>query len=219
MTEDPVAIWREAIKDDQHPRHRAAWLLFTKGMSPKGAAKLLAATKDDVILWLYEILDTEALYDEGSFGDGDAPINACILLGEWKVVEAAPRLWQIIEQHDWESVVHGEASRALENLGSPVLDFMLEQSVKVHGDLELEIATILSQVGRGDQRAFDYVCGFFERQKESYEVEMACELVLSCNPKAGIEYLEQRIDLAKYRQARETIVRRIQEARDGKFDK
>src|SRR5688572_27991254 len=65
----PLRSGAKPFKDDQHPRHRASWLLFTKSMNAKGAAKLLAEQKETVIPWLYETLDTEDLYLENSLGE------------------------------------------------------------------------------------------------------------------------------------------------------
>ena len=64
---DPVAKWREALKDAQHPRHQAVWLLFSEGADPKSAARLLADHQAEVVPWLLEIVDTPSLYEEGSF--------------------------------------------------------------------------------------------------------------------------------------------------------
>ena len=115
--DDPVAVWREALKDGQHPRHQAAWLLFSQTMQPTSAARLLATQKETVIPWLFEILDTERLYELGSLGDGVAPIHAVELLGAWQVREAVPRLLKLLEDEDWEAIVHDRAIIALQAMG------------------------------------------------------------------------------------------------------
>ena len=61
---DAVAIWREALKDEKHPRHRLAWLLFPEKMKPAAAARRLAEQKDAVVPILLEVLDTPDLYSE-----------------------------------------------------------------------------------------------------------------------------------------------------------
>src|SRR5689334_13945201 len=105
--DDP--IWRQAIKDEQHPLHRAAWQLFSPSFNAPYTAQSLAAQKDEVIDFIYLILGADELYNEDSLGKGDAPINAVSLLAEWKVTEAIPRLISILETESEDTVVYGEA--------------------------------------------------------------------------------------------------------------
>ena len=123
--DETVAIWRAAMKDETHPRHRAAWLLFSPKANAKSAARLLQEQSLDVIPWLYEILDTPELATETSLGKGKAPTQAVGLLGQWQVTAAIPRLLDIIAQHTWEHDVFDEAISALQAMGPEALEPVL----------------------------------------------------------------------------------------------
>jgi hypothetical protein len=75
-------IWRMALKDSTYPLHKATSLLFAQSFNVKMAAKILAHQKEEVIEYLYQILDTEELFWEESFGTGYGTIHAVELIGE-----------------------------------------------------------------------------------------------------------------------------------------
>src|SRR5262245_57588802 len=75
MSEE-VPVWRQAIKDESHPLHRAAWILFGKNFNADYAAQALEAQKDDVIGFCTMLLDSRELYPSSALGGGNAPVNA-----------------------------------------------------------------------------------------------------------------------------------------------
>jgi len=95
MTDQPP-VWRVAIKDSDHPLHQVAWTVFSPKMKADKAAKRLEARKDEAIPFLLLILQNEELAEEGSLGDGMAPVHAIDLLATWRVEDALPHLFDIL---------------------------------------------------------------------------------------------------------------------------
>ena len=213
--DDAIAIWREALKEAQHPRHQAVWLLFSEGSDPKSAARLLADHQAEVIPWLLEILDTPALYDKGSFGSGLAPANAVGVLGKWQVLEAVPRLLHILETEDPETLVYDHTATALEAMGTGALEPLLAFAEACNEeDLHVTLASILSQIGKGDERVYRWVLKVFNQQKRDHAVEFMAENLLAADAARAIPYLEACLQKRKYaRRTRAILQRRIEEAR------
>jgi|GEM_PF-3358432 len=223
MVDDPIAVWREAAKDDQHPRHKAVWVLFGDEMKPKAAAKLLAAQKETLIPWLLEILDIEELADVGSFGSGYAPINAARLLGEWQVTEAIPRLMELYSnEDDLESILYSTICTALEKMGSAVIDPMLELGERKRDDMltQVGVCGIMMMADSADPRVYPYIQTVFERCHNPLDVEIISEILLLCDPVRGADYLEGRMKKVKYkRRALERLEMYISMARNGEFER
>src|SRR6266498_2370382 len=106
MSED-MPIWRQAIKNEQHPLHQAAWTLFSKDFDVDAAASRLEDQKEDVVGFCMLLLDTPELYPQRALGGGNAPVNAVELLCMWKVEAALPRLLQILEEEGWDTIIYG----------------------------------------------------------------------------------------------------------------
>src|SRR6185369_5078819 len=117
--DDP--IWRQAIKDEQHPLYRAAWQLFSPAFDARYSAETLASQKDEVIAFANILLDSPELYEDSSLGSGNAPLNAAELLGEWQVTETIQRLVQTIEAGDVDSDLFDLATMALHKMGIAVV--------------------------------------------------------------------------------------------------
>ena len=216
---DPVAIWREALKDAQHPRNQAVWLLFSEGADPKSAARLLADHQAEVVPWLLEIVDTPSLYEEGSFGSGLAPANAVGVLGKWLVLEVVPCLLHILETEDQETLVYDHTVTALEDMGTGALEPLLAFAEACNEDnLRVTLASILSQIGKGDERVYRWVLEVFNQQKHDHAVEFIAENLLAADAARAIPYLEACLQKRKYAQRTRAILqRRIEEARRGEL--
>lgn len=155
--EDTIATWRAAMTDETHPRHKAAWLLFAPSSSAAAAAKLLQDQSVEVIPWLMELLDTEALYQPGSLGKGHAPVRAVGLLGAWQVTAAIPKLLQLIREHNWKENIFDEAIGALQAMGADALEPVLALADEVERDKWVDLSAVVCRVGAGDERAFPFV--------------------------------------------------------------
>ena len=185
-----IETWRTAMKDEAHPRHRAAWFLFSPKTSAKAAARLLQEQSLDMIPWLYEILDTPALYLEASLGQGAAPVNAVGLLGQWQVTEAIPRLLTIIEQETWEDDVFDEAISALQQMGPEALDPVLEFSEKVDKDKHVDLTAVVCRIGLGEERAFAYIQQVFEGEREDVLQSFVAGNLFELDPDRARDYLQ-----------------------------
>lgn len=198
--QDPVAIWREALKDSSHPRHRAAWLLFPDRVNIKAAAKQLADQKEAVVGYLYEILDTEALYNIDSLGRGNAPINAVELLGEWQVTEAVPRLLRILEEN-WNTMVHNRAIIALRKMGPQILETLLAYMDTADPDVAEALIGLLSDAGKGDPHVFEMVKARLDKAEEAgneWDIHYMAENLLAIDAEKAIALLEERIKARRY---------------------
>mgnify|MGYP005844148813 CR=1 FL=1 len=211
--DDPVAVWREALGDETHPRHRLAWTLFPESMVADAAARRLEAHKDEVIPLLLEILDTPDLYDEESLGGGFAPIHAVELLGHWGVVAAAPRLLKIIEEKDEDATVYDRATVALTRMGPAILEDVLALAGRAAPAKRPAIAEVLAAAGQGDSRAYGWIEARFDEARDEWGRVYMAEMLLQADPARAIPYLEARIKAFRgpYRARAENLIRRARE--------
>lgn len=210
--------WRQAINDSSHPLHQAAWILFSENINLNFADQRLSPIKADVIDFIYEILDTDELYNVSSLGSGNAPIHAVKLLGQWQVLEAVPRLLKILREEDWDAIVHDQAIIALEKMGAPVIDPLLAFAKEVDEDLQITVASILSGADKDDPRTFAFIKALFERQKDDMNTGYLGELALRCGEQAGIELVEARLRKGKLDKLTWQRLRKfVQDAKKGQF--
>ncbi len=216
MNDVETPIWRQAINDAEHPLHQATWILFRDKINLKFADRQLSDKKEEVIEFIYTILDTDELYDMAALGSGNAPINAVQLLGHWQVVEALPRLLRIIEEDDVFSIVRDRTFVALRNMGPQIIDAMLEFAEKTSDDVRQTVGSILADVSNGDERAFEYLKNLFDEQTEHHDLVFTAENLLACDMEAGIIFLEKNLKRKKLKKdARARIKSYIKQAREG----
>jgi hypothetical protein len=217
---ETTPIWRQALKDTNHPLYAAAWLLFSVKMNPDAAAQRLADQKEQVISFLYTILDTPELYLESALGSGLAPVNAVQLLGRWQVLDAIPRLLKnVSDESDFEDMVTDRSIQALEDMGPGAVDAVLEaaQNIKKN-DVRITFGSILADIGKGDPRVWSYLVKLFERQKQEWDIRFVAEHLLTNDPQAGIAYLEERLRRSRYgKELREVLEKYLDDARKGQF--
>lgn len=198
MSEE-IAVWRQAIQDEQHPLNRAAWMLFSKEMNVKYAERVLAEQKDDVIAFCNLILDTDALYDGKSLGSGNAPIHAVELLCHWKVEDSLPRLLSIMENEEWGSDIYGATADGIAKFGTMVVDPLIDISTRVTDDeMQVAIAGTLADAAPGDLRTVEFIRALFESRTEDFEIGYMAENVLLGDPEGGISWLQDRMRRGKY---------------------
>lgn len=215
---DETPIWRQALKDDQHPLHRAAWILFSEKPNPQYTDRVLADQKEQVIEFIYQILDNEELYWGDSLGSGIAPINGVELLGRWQVVDSIPRLLKIVEEDDIEAIVNGAAYHALSELGSVVYEPLMEFDERTEHKHENSIAGIVADACKGDPRVFDYVRTIFEKQEDEWDIAYLAENLLICDPQQAIPFLEKRLQKHKYsKDLKKRLEKYITDAKAGNF--
>jgi hypothetical protein len=220
MSDDPISVWREALKDSNHPRHSTAWVLFTETMTAEKADKLLTRHKEMVIPWLVEILDTEPLYNEDSLGKGMAPVVAVGLLGRWQVLDVLPRLIEVVEENDWDNIFWGETLNTLRTLGAPAIEPLLELASRVDMDTRTTIVSVLADIAKGDDRALALTLKVLDEAKNEWDIRFIAENLLVLDPERGIPALEQRMKTRKLdRKLRSILDQYIESARAGTFGK
>ncbi len=218
MSDEKIAIWREAIKDANHPRHKAAWVLFTESKRPEGIARLLEAQKDEIIPWLYEILDMEELYKDTSFGGGWAPINAIRLLGQWQVTDVLPRLLKIISDEDDETIISGAAYAAVRNMPPSITDELLAFARELTGDLRTSAAGLLADVAKDDARAYEWIKTVFLEQKEEWQIVYMAENLLVVYPAQATAFLKDWLKKSHLsKEARKRLEKYIADASSSNF--
>lgn len=217
MAEEKLPVWKEASKDNQHPLHQATWLLFAEKFNAKYADKQLAAKKDEIIEYMYLILDTEELYYNESFGSGYAPAHCATLLGHWQVTDAIPRLMKIIIEDDPDDLAWNNATLAMENMGPAAIEPVLEAYERRNID-PMRASSLLARAGKGDERCYNFIQTTFEKLKDEWDIIFEAENLLSCDEQKAIAYLEKWLKTAKHpKELRERIARYVQDAKDGKF--
>lgn len=219
MSEE-IPVWRQALKDEQHPLNKAAWTLFSEEISLKYADRALVDQKDEVVTFCTLILDTEELYAEEALGGGNAPINAVKLLCHWKIESALPRLLQIFEEADWDEIIYGTTADGIAQFGTLIVDPLLEKAEKIDNDQEelVAIAGTLADAAPGDTRTVEFIRKIFERSKNDFEIAYMAENVLAGDPEGGTQFLENRLRTHKYsKEARKRIEKNIEDYKAGKF--
>jgi hypothetical protein len=218
MSEE-VPLWRQAIKEDSHPLHRAAWILFGKNFNANYAAQALEGQKEDVVGFCTMLLDTRELYPESALGGGNAPVNAVQLLCKWQVETALPRLLQILEEEDWDTIVYGTTADAIASYGTALVEPLLEMATrKTLDQQQVAIAGTLADAAPGDPRTVSFIRKLFDSRKQDFEVTYMAENVLAGDPEGGINWLQERLRTRKYnKEVRQRIERYIDDAKAGKF--
>jgi hypothetical protein len=217
--DEQTPIWRQAINDREHPLHRAAWMLFSDKMNLKYADRVLSEQRDEVIEFMFIILDTDELYAEGALGSGYAPINAVELLGHWRVTKAIPYLLEIIGEDNFESIVCDKASFAMENMDESVLDEVIAFADKRDNKLKVSMGFIIAKLGSGKKRAFDWVVNLLEKQTDDWDIMGLVEQILTTHTEMAIPYLEECVKKRKFKKdICKSIEIHIKEVREGKWD-
>lgn len=221
MVDEVVAFWRQVLKDAAHPLHRAAWLLFNDINNIEYAARALQPVKADLLPRLYDILDDEELYLEGSFGNGYGPYNAVRLLGEWRVAEALPRLLRELEQADEadDDDFYEAAIDAVKKLGPEVVSGPLLALAHEKGNPRLIwIDSTLADIAVGDPEVFDWLVGgldLAEASKHEWDIAMYGEHLLVNDHARAEGILRERISQRRYsKELTERLENYIENLRD-----
>lgn len=218
MSEE-MPVWRQAIANDQHPLHRAAWMLFSKDFDVARAVTRLEDQKDDVIGFCMLLLDSPELYPSSALGSGGAPVHAVQLLCKWKVESALPRLLKIMEEENWDTIIYGTTADYIEAFGADVIEPLLEMATRRTGDQEqVAIAGTLADAAPGDPRTVAFVRKIFTSREQDFEILYMSENVLVADPEGGVKWLENRMRTHKYdKNVRQKMEQNIANYKAGKF--
>lgn len=211
-----VPLYRLALKDSAHPMYSIAWDVFREKFNTEKVAQKHAERREEILPFLYAILDVEELYFEGSLGNGFAPINAVSLLGAWQVVEAIPRLMSYLDEDDDDVIVKSRAAIALQNMPAehiiePLLAYS-QNPAKV-----LDVMFILTHAGKDDERCFAFICDVFERQTEEFDIITVAECLAINNVEEAERYLQEQSRKKPFRRYRPDFERIIAEVKQGNW--
>lgn len=211
MTEIPE--WRKAINDSSHPMSDLAWRLFQEEFNAEKTAKRYADRREEALPFLYLILDADELYYEQSLGSGYAPINTVSLLGEWQVVEAIPRLLPLITDDDDQELLVDRVVFALEKMPPEAIEPILEYGQEeAHA---MDAVFILSKIGKGDERCFDFICSVFERMTTEFDIITVAESLASNNLKKAESYFQEKTQKGPLRRYRKVLQKTIKQVKAG----
>ncbi|MCI0714664.1 MAG: hypothetical protein L0154_31205 [Chloroflexi bacterium] len=180
-------MWREALTDQKNDLYEAAWLLFTPGVSVETATERLKDKKDAVVELLKNVLDEDELYDEESYGDGNAPVKAIYLLGEWNVAAALPTLLEVLEVSETNDKVREAVIVSLRNMGADIIDHVIAWG-NDNPEFSLEAADVLSSIGQGNEAAFAYISAWVE--KEDDDLEYYIDRLIELDPDTAERFLD-----------------------------
>lgn len=159
-----IALWREAMQNEQHPRYGVAWALFSPKTSSKAAARLLQDRSVEVIPWLLEIVDAPELREPSSLGKGKAPVKAVEILGIWQVTDALPPLMTIIETHTYREDLFDSAINALQAMGPVALEAILDLFNRVEHEKKIDLTAPLSVLAGSDASVYAAIQRVFEQE-------------------------------------------------------
>ncbi len=218
MSEE-LPIWRQALKNEKHPLNRAAWLLFSKDLNVERAGTALSEQKDEVIAFCNLLLDARELYPSEALGGGNAPIHAVELLCEWRIKAAIPRLIQILEEEEWDTIIYGTTADAIAAFGTVLVEPLLEMATrKTKDESQVAIAGTLADAAPGDPRTVDFIRKIFDSRKQDFEITYMAENILVGDPEDGAKWLEGRLRTHKYsKDVRKRIEKFIADVKAGKF--
>ena len=175
MTEEIIQKYRDILQDSIHEFYNTAWLIFQERMNLRVAAKLIQPQQDIVLPYLYEIIETPDLYLNGSLGKGWAPINAISLIGEWKIIEAAPILIErLLHESEWDidDISYNKLVICLSRLGPPIFDEVWAAHERFVGlsTVELGYLEVLVDVGKDHPKVSDYIKVRIEAQPQNFDL-------------------------------------------------
>lgn len=180
-------MWREALTDQNNDLYEAAWLLFTPGVSVETAVERLDNKKNAVVELLKNVLDEDELYDEESYGDGNAPVKAIYLLGEWHVVDALPTLLEVLEVSENNDAVREAVIVSLRSMGADIIDDVIAWGTD-NPEFSLEATDILSSIGQGNKAAFAYIAEWVG--KEDDDLEYYIDRLIELDPDTAEGFLD-----------------------------
>lgn len=211
-----VSVFRLALKDSTHPMYSIAWDIFRSKFNPDKVAKRHGEHRDEILPFLYEILDAEELYAEGSLGSGFAPINTLSLLGAWQVVEAIPRLLTYLDADDEDTIVTDRAAYALQQMPPEAIDPLLEYGQRDRARA-MDAMFILTHIGKGDERCFEFICRVFERMSEEFDIITVAECLAINNLDKAEAYLREQSQKKPFRRYKSDFEHIIEAIKAGNW--
>lgn len=146
------------------------------------------------IPYLMDIVWDESLWSVDSPGGGWAPIHAVTLLGKLGAVEAAELLVDVVADSDPEDIIHSAAVFALEDLGRPALDAVLDfLRYSTNVAAKISLAEVVGEIGRGDERAYEELVNLFHEATWPQGKCLVCSALGDLGDKRAIPLLREAL--------------------------
>jgi hypothetical protein len=112
---------------------------------------------------LLAIFRDESLTEKDDPGEGWAPIHAVGLLADLKDPAAIEPMLDMLEETDWDLIIHDRIVIRLPDFGRMALEPLLARIDETEDDARHStLCSILSELGVKDERAFQALCDAFE---------------------------------------------------------
>jgi hypothetical protein len=206
-----MTLWRTALTVPDHPLHRAAWLLFAKGISPETANKYLADQRDAVKPLIQEIIDDDDLFDAKSPGDGHAPVRAIHLAGVWNMTEIVPSLLEMLEFSEDQEALNDAIYTTLVEFGEAIVDEVLAWGT-ANPDMSLAVADLLGEMVIDNEAAFNWILQWVEKVDDDLETYL--HSLIEVDPVRAETWLKDQANNARWdKQVQKTFRSFAKEAR------
>jgi hypothetical protein len=176
-------------------------------------ARRFADQREEIVPFLYAVIDDKRLYAEKSLGRGYAPPHAISLLGQWQVVEAVPRLITILEESHVLDIVSDRAAGALKQMPPEAIEPVLAFGQKE--EHAMDAMFILASIGKGDDRCFDFIADVLEQQTAEIDIISTAESLALNNVDRAETVFQKITQKGRFRRYRDDFEKIIEEVRAG----
>lgn len=212
MTEQ--AIWRIALNDSTHPLNKAAWEIFRPKDISKKAADRLKPQQEDIVPFIYAILDEKSLEEETALGSGYAPSNAARLLGFWQIIDALPRLLSYYTDEYDMTELQDSAGFAIEKMPPEAIPTVIEFA-KENPNRIVTAAIFVGQIGKNEERAFEFIKEAFEKNHtDEYDIITLAEMLATCDVDKAEVYLREQTRSGRFKKYHQDFLEIVESERN-----
>ncbi|MEO0564581.1 MAG: hypothetical protein AAF125_20920 [Chloroflexota bacterium] len=199
--------WRVALKDENHPLYRAAWVLFSQSYKVEKAAKRLERDRDLLAPFFIEVIETEELWYTDAPGQGKAPARAIELAGHLKLTDVIPTIVNVLcdpEHFDNYSDVYYAATQNTPRYGEIIIAPILERvrEVMTHSEpgtnahgAAMSALMAATRAVPGNDDVFQALQAVYEHadRDDFNTLEYMSRCMMECDPDRAKPYLNASI--------------------------
>ena len=132
------------------------------------------------------------------------------------MLEAIPRLLAYVDDdvddEDADVIVNGRAALALEKMPPEAIEQLLEYGQR-DDNRAMSAMFMLTYVGQGDERCFDFICSVFERMKDEYDIITVAQCLADNNLEKAEAYLLEKSKKGRFRRFKSNFEGIIEQAK------
>ncbi len=147
--------------------------LLCEEILPDAVVEEIVARREEFVSPLLEVLLDPDLIDEDGPGAGWAPIHAATLLCEMKAEEAVEPLLDILEETNWDHIVHDRIILKLPLLGAAVVEPALARLDDANDDTRTALLAILSRCKVEDARIYAHLVDQLDVDHDGASADLA----------------------------------------------